>query len=118
MHLPGKADRPNTFRRHALRQRRPHSLLGGPPPVARVLLRPARLPRDKVRVLCAGRGRRLPALAYHDGARASRAHINAEEVHLCPQILLGLAQLHAHATSVNRPDTYSLVTLATHDSRT
>src|SRR5690349_23537714 len=118
MHLPGKADRPNTFRRHALRQRRPHSLLGGPPPVARILLRPAGLARGEVGVLSAGRGHHLPALAYHDGARASRTHINAGKVHLCPRILLGLAQLHAHATSVNRPDTYSLVTLATHDSRT
>jgi hypothetical protein len=33
-------------------------------------------------MLRAGRGYDLPAFAHHNRARASRAHINAKEVHL------------------------------------
>jgi hypothetical protein len=59
------------------------------------------LSRGEVRVLSAGRGRHLPALAYHYGAGSSRAHINPEEVHLRLLILFGLARLHARTIPVN-----------------
>jgi hypothetical protein len=56
----------------------------------------------EVSVLSAGRSHHLPALAHYHSAGSSRAHINAEKVHLCLQISFGLARLHVPATPVNR----------------